>query len=131
MRSDATSRSVSEALARLRQLPDTPALAADREWVFILQADEPPCVRICKTQSLLRKRIVLAQDNCPVPLRLVTAFSAPAGACVLIRAKFVPLRTHSDWFMLTPALADFIRALPKGEPLSPSVIETWASQLRT
>jgi hypothetical protein len=110
-----------EALERLKRIPDTVVLPCDREWVFILKAlIDPPVVWIGKTQGPLRPYLCSAQSRSPVPLKLVAAFSASAGTKSLIQDKFRNDREHADWFRLSSDLADFIGSVPKGGPLSPS-----------
>ena len=129
---DATALTAPDALQRLRSLPDTPVLPPHREWVFCLEAQiGSPLVWIGKTQGPLREYLCSAQARCPVPLKLTALCSAPRGTKALLHAKFRAQRTHSEWFELTSDLAEFIAALPKGEPLAAATLERWATDIRT
>lgn len=119
----------SEALSKLLRMPETVKLPPSREWVYFLEAPtlSPIVVKIGKAQEL-RFRVQTVQYGCPVPLRLIAAFSAPAGTEKVIHAKFKHLRNFGEWFVLDDQLRQFATTLPRGSMLPNGVAQSWVTE---
>ena len=87
-------------------------------YIYFLACDhvKPSLVKIGRSNKV-GKRICAIQTQSPVQVELIGLMRAPAETEKHLHWRFAHLRSHGEWFRLTPDLMSYIAdnaALPDG-----------------